>query len=128
MTSTFNRIKDGSQLKPSIFIRIKTVEKPSNCMVQLEKSYAFSRIGVINQVQNSIPSGIRYLSTLDVQTNGSLRLKRHIKVFTCQQKSFNSNEEMEKEQVASNNHITIREYDDPSSKIELTETPETLEG
>jgi len=35
---------------------------------------------------------------------------------------------MEKEQVASNNHITIHEYDDPSSKIELTETPETLEG
>jgi len=48
-------------------------------------------------------------------------------VLTGQQKSSDSNEKSEEEQVASSNHIIIRECDDSDSEIELAETPETLE-
>ena len=54
-------------------------------------------------------------------------MKRRIVVFIGQQKSFNSNEEQDEEQVASSHHITICECDDSNSEIELTETPKTLE-
>ena len=50
-------------------------------------------------------------------------------VLTGEQKSSNSNEKSEEEQVASPNHIKIRECDDShsDSKIELAKTLETLE-
>jgi len=58
--------------------------------------------------------------------DGSLRVKRRTVVLRGQQKSFNSNEKFEEEQVASPNHITIHECDDSYSEIGLAETPETL--
>jgi len=56
-------------------------------------------------------------------------VKRHTVVLTGEQKSSNSNEKSEEEQVASPNHIKIRECDDShsDSKIELAKTLETLE-
>ena len=65
---------------------------------------------------------MKRFSTLDVKMDGSLRVKRSIVVLTGQQKSFNSKEKSEEEQVASSNHITIHECDDSDSKIKLTET------
>jgi len=54
--SIFNKINDGPQPKPFVFTRIKAVKKPSDSYLQQEKSSAFRRLGVINEVRNSIPS------------------------------------------------------------------------
>jgi len=72
---------------------------------------------------------MKRFSTLDVKMDGSLRVKRRTVVLTGQQKSSNSNEKSKEEQVASSNHITIRECDDSDSdsEIELAETSEKLE-
>jgi len=70
---------------------------------------------------------MKRFSTLDVKMDGSLRVKRHTTVVIGEQKSSNSNEKSEEEQVASSNHITIRECDDLDSEIELAKTPEMLE-
>jgi len=86
-------------------------------------------MGVINEVQSSIPSRIKSFLTLDVKMDGSLKVKRHTVVLTGRQKIYSSNEKSEEEQVPSSNHITIRECDDSESnlEIELAETPEKLE-
>ena len=74
---------------------------------------------------------MKRFSTLDVKMDGSLRVKRRTVVLTGQQNSSSSNEKSEEEQVASFNHITIRECDDSDldsdSEIKLAETPEKLE-
>ena len=72
---------------------------------------------------------MKRFSTLDVKMDGSLRVKMRTVVLTRQQKSYSSNEKSEEEQVASSNHITIRECDDSDSdsEIELIETPQKLE-
>jgi len=118
--SVFSRIKNGSRSKPSVFTRIQTAEKPSDSSLEQEKSLVFSCLGVINEVQSSIPSHMKRSSTLDVKMDGSLRVKRRTMVLIGQQKSSISNEKSEEEQVASSNHITIRECDDldSDSKIE----------
>jgi len=36
----------------------------------------FSLLGEVNEVQSSIPSHMKYISTLDIMTNGSLKFKR----------------------------------------------------
>ena len=123
----FNRIKDHPQPKPSIFTKIGAGEKSLNSQLQHEKSYAFSRFGVINEVQSSIPSCMKRFSSLDVKTDGSLRVKRRTVVFTGQQKNSNSIEETEKDKAVSSNHITIHECDNSGSEIELAETPKILE-
>jgi len=71
---------------------------------------------------------MKHSSPLDVKMDGSLRVKRRTMVLTGQQKSSNCNEKLKEEQVASSNHITIRECDDSDSdsEIELAETPEML--
>jgi len=70
---------------------------------------------------------MKRFSTLDVKTDGSLRVKRRTVVFTGQRKNSGSNEEAEKEEVVSSNHITIHECDDSDSEIELAKTAETFE-
>jgi len=112
---------------PSIFARIGASEKSSSSQLQHEKSSAFNRLGVINEVQSSIPSRMKRFSSLDVKTNGSLRVKRRTVVFTGQRKNSSSNKEAEEEEVVSSTHITIHECDDSDSEIELAETPKTFE-
>jgi len=99
------------------------------CDFLQEKSLAFSRLGVINEVQSSIPSRMKRFSTLGVKMDGSLRVKRRTVLLTCQQRSSNSNENSEEEQVVSSNYITTRECDDSNSdsEIKLAETREKLE-
>ena len=70
---------------------------------------------------------MKRFSSLDVKTDGSLRVKRRTVIFTCQQKNSNSSNEAEEEEVVSSNHITTHECDDSDLEIELAETPETLE-
>ena len=74
--SVFNRIKDVPQPRRSLFARIKTDEDSSSSM--------FSHLGVINEVQSSIPSRMKYFSSLDAKTDGSLRVKRRTVIFTGQ--------------------------------------------
>ena len=112
----FNRIKDVPQPKHLSFARIKTGEKSSSSRLQQEKSSMFSHLGVINEVQSSIPSRMEHFFSLDVKIDSSLRLKRHTVVFTGQQKNSNSNKEAEKEEVVSFNHVTMHECDNLDSK------------
>ena len=70
---------------------------------------------------------MKHFSTLDVKTDGSLRVKRCTVVFTGERKNSGSNEETEEEEVVPSNHITIHECDDSDSEIDLAETPETFE-
>jgi len=70
---------------------------------------------------------MKRLSTLDVSTNGSLRVKRRTVVFTGHKNHTSSSKEvLEKEQV-SPDRITLREVDDSDFEIELTEIRKTLE-
>jgi len=125
--SVFNKIKDVLQPRRSLFARIKTGEESSSSRLQQEKSSAFSHLGVINEVQNSIPSRMKRFSSFDVKTDGSLRVKRRTVIFTGQQNNSNSSNEAEEKEVVPSNHITAHECDDSDSEIELAETPETFE-
>ena len=70
---------------------------------------------------------MKRFSSLDVKTDGSLRVKRRTVIFTGQQKNSDSNKEAKEEEVVSSNHITIHECDHSDSEIELAETPKTFE-
>jgi len=124
--SVFNRIKNDPQPKPSVFARIGAGEKSSSSQLQHEKSSAFSRLGVINEVQSSISSRMKRFSSLDIKIDSSLRVKMRTVVFTGQRKNYRSNEEAEEEEVVSSNHITIHEGDDSDSEIKLAEIPKTF--
>ena len=83
------------------------------------KSYAFSYLGVINEVQSFIPSRMKHFSSLDVKIDSLLSVKRHIVIFTGQQNNSNSSNEAKEEEVVPSNHITAHECDDSDSGIEL---------
>ena len=104
--SVVNRIKDGPKPKRSIFAIIKTSEMSSSSWLQQVKSSAFSGLGVINEVHSSIPSQMKGFSSLDVKTDGSLRVKRRTVIFMGQQNNSNSSNEAEEEEVVHSNHIT----------------------
>ena len=91
------------------------------------KGSVFNRLGDTNEVRSSIPSRMKRLSTLDVKTEGSLRVKRRTVILIGQQSNPDSNKEEERGEMASSHHITGREYEDSNSETELTETPKTLE-
>jgi len=65
---------------------------------------------------------MKRLSTLDVSTDGLLRVKRHIVVLTGHKPHPTPSEEVIENEQASSNHIIVREVDDSDSKIGLTET------
>jgi len=48
-------------------------------------------------------------------------------VFTDYRVNVGPKEELKQEEQASSNHIMVREVDESDVKIELTETPETLD-
>jgi len=49
---------------------------------QEQKDSVFNRLSDENEEQSSFPYDIKWFSTLDVITDGSLRYKRHTVVFT----------------------------------------------
>jgi len=91
-----------------------------------QKTSVFGRLGKTNEVQSAIPSLMKRLSTLDVSTDGSLRVKRCTVVFIGHKAHPSPSEEVIEKEQASSNHITVREVDDSDSEIELAKTPETL--
>jgi len=125
--SVFNEIKDVPQKRRSLFARIKTGEDSSSSHLQQEKSSVFSCFGIMNEVQSSIPSCIKRFSSLDVKTDGSLRVKRRTMIFTGQQNNSDSSNEAKEVEIVPSNHITAHECEDSDSEIELAETPKTFE-
>jgi len=97
--SVFWRLKASTQSKPSVFTRIKSSEELPGSSHSQEKASVFGRLSQINEVQSVVPSRMKRLSTLDVSTEGSLRVKRRIVVFTGHKAHPSPSEEVkEKEQ------------------------------
>jgi len=126
-SSVFWRLKVDTQSKPSVLTRIKSSKDLPSSSCSLEKALVFGHLGKINEVQSVVPSRTKHLSTLDVSTDGSLRVKRSAVAFTGHKAHPSSSEEVIKKEQASSNHITVWEVDDSDSKIKLAETPKTLE-
>jgi len=82
--SVFHRLKKDEQLKPSVFVRIKIGETSSSAPPSQKRDSAFSRLGKTNEVQSSIPSRMKHVSTLDVKVDDSLKVKRRILIITRQ--------------------------------------------
>ena len=57
---------------------MKLKERARSKGASARESSAFRGLGVINEVQSSIPSRMKHFSTLDVKMDGSLRVKRCI--------------------------------------------------
>ena len=64
----------------------------------LERGSTFVHLGEINEVQSTIPSRMKHLLTLDVKTEGSLRVKRRKVVFTGHRVSLSPQEELKQEE------------------------------
>jgi len=69
---------------------------------------------------------MKHFSSLGIKTDSSLRVKMRTVIFIGRQKSSNFNEETEKEQLVTSNHIKIHECDNSVSEIELAKMPETF--
>jgi len=80
----------------------------------------FSRLGEENDVQSSIPSHMKYIYTLDVKIDGSMKVKRCTLVITNCETSLNSKGKVEEGKQASSDHIIVQEADDLEAKMELT--------
>ena len=123
----FQRLKEDSQPKPSILIRIAKGKKPSGSSPVQAESSVFNRLGEANEVQSLIPSRMKRVSMLDVKIDGSLKVKRRTVVITNYDASLNSKEKIEEEDQVSSNHIMIREADDLETEVEPVEALTTLE-
>ena len=88
----------------------------------------FSRLGEVNEVQSSIPSRMKHISTLDVMTGGSLKVKRHTLVITNCEASSNSKGKIKGDRQTSYHLTTVQEANDLEDDIELAEAPETSEN
>jgi len=125
--SVFWRLKVDTQSKPSVFTRIKLSEGLPSSSCSQGKASVFGSLGKINEVQSVVPSRMKCLSTLDISTDGLLRVKRCSVVFTCHKAHPSLSEDIIEKEQASSNHITVREVDDSDSEIEIVKTPKTLE-
>jgi len=71
---------------------------------------------------------MKRVSTLDVKSDGSLRIKRCTLVITSYETSSNSKGKIKDEEQASSHPIAVREADDLKVKTGSTEAPETLKN
>jgi len=71
---------------------------------------------------------MKRISTLDIKTDGSLKVKRCILVITSCEGSSNSNEKIEGGGQASFYLVTIREADNLENETESAEAPKTFEN
>ena len=143
----FDRIK-ASLSRVTVFNRLNTTCLTQNCDTLACKS-VFDRLGAtkrpvdnhsqnsINskvrrekkaneEIRSSIPSRMKRNSTLDINTEGSLKFKRQTIVHTSQ--SLVHNEQIE--EVSSSFHITVEEdtlSDAEATNEEVDEAPPALE-
>jgi len=122
----FSRIAKGKIPKPSVFHRLKKDEHPKSLVFSKikiggmssrtpspqNKDSVFNRLGRINEVESSILSRMKHVSTLDVMVDDSLKVKRHILVLIGHGAKASSKERTKEEEQASSNCITSQEFDD----------------
>jgi len=70
---------------------------------------------------------MKCISTLDLKTGGSLKVKRCTLVITSCEASLNSIGKIEEEQ-ASSDHVTIRKVDDLENENRLAEAPQNSDN
>jgi len=95
----FQRQKGGKQPKPSIFT--KTWDKYSSSSIPQDKNSIFSHLGEVNEIRSSVLSHMKCVSTLDVKTNGTLKVKRCTLVVTSCEANSNSKEKFKENGQAS---------------------------
>jgi len=83
----------------------------------------FNCLGEVNEVQSSVPSHMKRISTLDVKTDGSLKVKRRTLLT-----SSTSKEKIQRDGQASFHPVTVREAIDLEDDTESTKTPEIPEN
>ena len=83
---------------------------PSRSLHTWDKNSVFSYLGKVNEIQSSIPSRMKRISTLDRKIDGSLIVKRYTLVITSA--SSNSKEKIKEDEQASSYPITIWEAND----------------
>ena len=113
--SAFWRLKAGTQSEPSVFTRIKSSEESPSSSHSQEKASVFGRLGQINEVQSVVPCRMKRLSILNVNMDGSLKVKRHTVVFTSHKAHPSLSKEVKEKEQASSSHITVREVNDLDS-------------
>jgi len=70
---------------------------------------------------------MKRVSILDVKTNGTLKVKRHILVITSCEASSNLKGTVKDEDQVSSKHVTVWEVDDLEAEVNQVEVPKTLE-
>jgi len=103
----FQSLKGVKPPKPSIFTRIKIRDKFSSSFPTQEGNFEFSRLGEVNRVQCSIPSRMKCISSLDVKTEGSLKVRRRTLVITNCEANSTSKEKIQWDGQASFHPITV---------------------
>jgi len=88
----------------------------------------FSRLGEVNEVQSSVPSCIKRIATLDVKTNGSLKVKRCNLIITNYKTNSNSKGKIKHEEQTSFHPIIVQDADDLKAEIRSTEALESLKN
>jgi len=91
----------------------------------------FNRLGELNEVQSFVPSHMKCIFTLDVKTNGTLKVKRRTLVITSYKTNSNSKGEIKDEEQPSSHPFTIRETNDLEDNTQSAEVPnpsENVEG
>jgi len=88
----------------------------------------FRYLGEVNEVQSSVSSRMKHVSTLDVITDGSLKVKKRTLVITSYKTSLNSKGKIKDEKQASSHPVTVQEADDLKVKTRSTEARETSEN
>ena len=124
--SVFRRLKGDKHSKFSIFARIKTGEKSSSLPLTQERRSVLIHLGEINEIQSTITSCMKGISTLYIKNEGSLKLSRRTLVLIGCETSNSSKEIAKAEQQVSSNHIIVQETDDLDTDIELAEMLEIL--
>ena len=71
---------------------------------------------------------MKHISTLDLNTDDSLKVKRRTLVITICEASSNSKEKIKGDKQASSHPITVQEADDLEDETESTEASKTSEN
>jgi len=99
--SFFHRLKKDELSKPSVFAEIKIGKTSSNSPPTQNKDSVFNHLGELSEIQSSISSRTKRVSTLDVKVDNSLKVNRRVLVLAGHRARASSKEGI-KEQAFSN--------------------------
>ena len=132
-TSVFNRLSSSNEIEEKVNLAprksvFERIQAPMERQRRKRKGQESQNDG--REIRSLVPSRMKRHSTLEVSTNGQLKVKQHTIIFTGQADSD------EEEIVRSAYHVTIEEVDDPealegdsfdSFEDELEEAPSAFE-